>query len=74
MLRDRGIWSGVQITFFLLSVCRVRRVVEIVDSYPCDHCNVMLIKVIKTTKSLYTNSNESMFNSTKRRAHGLRVM
>ena len=23
---------------FSLSVCRVHRVVEIVDCYPCDHC------------------------------------
>ena len=28
---------------FSLNVCRVRRVVEIVDSYPCDHCYVCLI-------------------------------
>ena len=28
---------------FSLSVCHVRQVVEIVDSYPCDHCYVCLI-------------------------------
>ena len=43
LLRNRGIRSRVQITGFSLSVCRVRRVVEIVDSYPCDHCYVCLI-------------------------------
>ena len=37
LLCDRGIRSGVQITSFLLSVCHVRRIVEIVDSYPCDY-------------------------------------
>ena len=37
LLRDRGIWSGVQITSFSLSICRVRRIVEIIDSYPCDY-------------------------------------
>ena len=41
-LRDRG--SRVQIMGFSLSICCVRRVVEIiVDSYPCDHCYVCLI-------------------------------
>ena len=36
-----------------LSVCRIRRVVEIVDSYPCDHCYVCLIisLIIKITIS-----------------------
>ena len=43
LLRNRGIRSRVQIMGFSLSVCRVRRVVEIVDSYPCDHCYVCLI-------------------------------
>ena len=43
LLRARGIRSRVQITGFSLSVCCVRRVVEIVDSYPCDHCYVCLI-------------------------------
>ena len=43
LLRDRGIRSPVQITGFSLSVCCVRRVVEIIDSYPCDHCYVCLI-------------------------------
>ena len=43
LLHNRGIQSGVQITSFSLSVCRVRRVVEIVDSYTCDHCYVCLI-------------------------------
>ena len=28
---------------FSLSICHVRQVVEIVDSYPCDHCYVCLI-------------------------------
>ena len=37
LLRDRGIRSGVQITSFSLSICRVRRIVEIIDSYPCDY-------------------------------------
>ena len=41
VVMDRGSW--VQITDFLLSVCHVRQVVEIVDSYPCDHCYVCLI-------------------------------
>ena len=36
LLRDRGIRSGVQITSFSLSVCCVRRIVEIVDSYSSD--------------------------------------
>ena len=43
LLCNRGIRSRVQITSFALSVCLVRRVVEIVDSYPCDHCYVCLI-------------------------------
>ena len=33
LLRNRGIRSRVQSTGFSLSVCRVRRVVEIIDSY-----------------------------------------
>ena len=43
LLCNRGIPSRVQSTGFSLSVCRVRRVVEIIDSYPCDHCYVCLI-------------------------------
>ena len=43
LLRNQGMPTWVQITGFSLSVCRVRRVVEIVDSYPCDHCYVCLI-------------------------------
>ena len=43
LLHNRGMPSRVQITGFSLIVCRVRRVVEIVDSYPCDHCYVCLI-------------------------------
>ena len=43
LLRNRGIQSRVQVMGFLLSVCRVRQAVEIVDSYPCDHCYVCLI-------------------------------
>ena len=47
LLRDRGIQSQVQITGFTLSVCRVRRVVEIVDSYLCDHrCVCLIISLI----------------------------
>ena len=38
LLRARGIRSRVQITGFSLSVCCVRRVVEIVDSYPSLLC------------------------------------
>ena len=43
LLRNRGIRSRVQITGFSLSICHVRRVVEIVDSYLCEHCYVCLI-------------------------------
>ena len=43
LLRNRGIPSQVQIMGFSLSVCRVHRVVEIVYSYPYDHCYVCLI-------------------------------
>ena len=43
LLHNRGIQSRVQITGFSLSVCHVRRVVEVIDSYPCDHCYVCLI-------------------------------
>ena len=43
LLRNRGIPSRVQVMGFSLSVCRVPQVVEIVDSYPCDHCYVCLI-------------------------------
>ena len=30
-------------TLISLSICRVRRIVEIVDSYLCDHCYICLI-------------------------------
>ena len=43
LLRNRGIPSRVQVMGFSLSVCRVRQVVEIIDSYSCDHCYVCLI-------------------------------
>ena len=44
MIEGSGVeFNTVQITGFSLSVCRVRQVVEIVDSYPCDHCYVCLI-------------------------------
>ena len=43
LLRNQGIPSRVQVMGFSLSVCRVPQVVEIVDSYPCDHCHVCLI-------------------------------
>ena len=43
LLCNQGIRSRVQITGFSLSVCCIHQVVEIVDSYPCDHCYVCLI-------------------------------
>ena len=43
LLRNQGIPSQVQVMGFSLSICRVRQVVEILDSYPCDHCYVCLI-------------------------------
>ena len=43
LLHNQGIPSPVQVKEFSLSVCRVRQVVEIVHSYPCDHCYVCLI-------------------------------
>ena len=48
LLRNRGIPSRVQVMGFSLSVCHVRQVVEIVDSYPCDHCyDCLIISIIK---------------------------
>ena len=43
LLRNREIRSQVQITGFSLSIRHVHRVIEIVYSYPCDHCYVCLI-------------------------------
>ena len=43
LLRNRGIPRQVQVMGFSLSICHVSLVVEVVDSYPCDHCYVCLI-------------------------------
>ena len=43
LLHDQGIRSQVQIMGFSLSVCHIHRVVDIVDSYLCNHCYVCLI-------------------------------
>ena len=71
LIRDRGIQSRVQITGFSLSVCRVRRVVEIVDSYPCDHCYVCLCFAWNYFKSL-RNYVTSLGAYLYKREHALR--
>ena len=46
LLRDRGIRSGIQITSFSLSICRIRRIVEIVDSYLCDYVCLIISLIL----------------------------